>query len=195
MKPGDLQLKTTTGGHKYFILNERATKNHPGGTNDNEDETQSVMMAWPGNPRCPVTCLEKYLAKREPQCDALWQKPKQTTTRVHSPPLTISGSATYLWENTSLLTDMCKKAGLAQVYIPHCIRATSVTVLKAAGLETCRVKSVTGHASDKSIESYSTRPTIEQQFESSAIVSRFLTQQNSVQPVLTSVPPQATSSF
>ena len=90
---------------------------------------------------------------------------------------------------------MCKKAGLAQVNTPHCIRATSVTVLKAAGLETCRVKSVTGHASDKSIESYSTRPTIEQQFESSAIVSRFLTQQNSVQPVLTAVPPQATSSF
>ena len=76
MKPGDLQLKTTTGGHKYFILNERATKNHPGDTIDNENETQSVMMAWPGNPRCPVTCLEKNLATREPQCDALWQKPK-----------------------------------------------------------------------------------------------------------------------
>ena len=74
----DLQLKTKTGGHKYFIpiLNERATKNHPGGNNNNEDETQSVMMAWPANLRCPVTCLEKYLAKREPQCDALWQKPK-----------------------------------------------------------------------------------------------------------------------
>jgi len=71
IKPGDLQLKTTTDGHKYFILNERATKNHPGGTNDNEDETQSVMMAWPGNPRCPVICLEKYLGKREPQYDAL----------------------------------------------------------------------------------------------------------------------------
>lgn len=197
MKPGDLQLKTTTSGHKYFILNERATKNHPGGTNDNEDETQSVMMAWPGNPRCPVTCLEKYLAKREPQCDALWQKPKNHNASSFS-------SADDIWfcnipmgkhKLENLLTDMCKKAGLAQVYTPHCIRATSVTVLKAAGLENCRVKSVTGHASDKSIESYSTRPTIEQQFQSSAIVSRFLAQQNSVQPVLTAVPPQATSSF
>lgn len=109
MKLGDLQLKTTTGGDKYFILNERATKNPPGGTNDSENET--VMMAWPENPRC--------------------------------------------------FCDLCKKAGLAQVYTPHCIRATSVTVLKVAGLENCGVKSVTGHASDKSIESYSTRPTIE----------------------------------
>lgn len=71
MKRGDLQLKTTTSGLKYIVLSERATKNCPGGVSDNEDESQSVMMAWPGNPRCPVACLEKYLAKRDPRCDAL----------------------------------------------------------------------------------------------------------------------------
>ena len=76
MKPGDLQLKTTTSGLKYFVLRERATKNHPGRVSDNEDESQSVMMAWQGNPRCPVACLEKYLAKRDPRCDAIWTKPK-----------------------------------------------------------------------------------------------------------------------
>jgi len=100
------------------------------------------MMAWAGNPRCPVTCLEKYLAKREPQCDALWQKPKNHDARSFS-------STDDIWfcniplgkhKLENLLTDMCKKAGLAQVYTLHCIRATSVTVLKAAGLENCRVK-------------------------------------------------------
>ena len=74
MKPSDLEIKTTTSGLKYFILKERATKNHAGGLNDNEDETQSTMMAWPGQPRCPVACVEKYLEKREPLCDAMWQK-------------------------------------------------------------------------------------------------------------------------
>ena len=58
-------------GLKYFVLRERATKNQPGGVSHNEDESQSVMMAWPGNPRCPVACLEKYLAKRDPRWDAL----------------------------------------------------------------------------------------------------------------------------
>ena len=96
----------------------------------------------------------------------------------------------------NLLTEMCKTAGLAHIYTPHCIRATSVTVLKAAGLENRRIKSVTGHASDKSIESYSARPTIDQQFESSAIVSRFLTKQNPDQvPSLAAVSPQAISSL
>ena len=197
MKPVDLQLKTTTAGHKYFILNERAKKNHPGGTNDNEDETQSVMMAWPGNPRCPVTCLEKYLAKREPQCDALWQKPKNHNASSFF-------STDDIWfcdipigkhKLENLLTGMCKKAGLAQVYTPHCMRATSGYCSEGCRFGKLPSEKCIGHANDKSIESYSARPTIEQQFESSAIVSRFLTQQNSVRPVLTAVPTQATSSF
>ena len=45
MKPADLLLKTTTSWLKYFVLRERATKNHPGGVSDNEDESQSAMMA------------------------------------------------------------------------------------------------------------------------------------------------------
>jgi len=64
MKPRDLQLKTTTSGLKYFVFSEGATKRHPGGVSDDEDESQSVMIAWPGNPRCPVACLEKYLETR-----------------------------------------------------------------------------------------------------------------------------------
>ena len=46
---------------------------------------------------------------------------------------------------------------------PYRIQATSVTILKAAGLENSRVKSVlTGHAGDQSIESYISRPTMDQ---------------------------------
>ena len=73
----------------------------------------------------------------------------------------------------NLLGLMSKKAGLSTHFTSHCIRATSVTILKAAGLENSRVRSVTGHKSDASIESYHERPTIQQQVESSAIASNF----------------------
>ena len=46
--------------------------------------------------------------------------------------------------------------------------------LKASGLENARVKSVTGHKSDTAMESYHNRPTLEQQVQSSAIVSEFV---------------------
>ena len=69
---------------------------------------------------------------------------------------------------------MSKKAGLSTHFTSHCIRATSVTILKAAGLENSRVRSVTGHKSDASIESYHERPTIQQQVQSSAVNGDFV---------------------
>ena len=66
MKPGHLQLKTTTSRLTNFVLSDRATKNHPGeGLTDDEDQSQPVMTSWLRNPRCPVACLEKFLAKRD----------------------------------------------------------------------------------------------------------------------------------
>ena len=83
IKPSDLHLKTTRG-LKYFALSKRAMKNYLGGVISNEDESQSVMMAWPENPRCPVACPEKYLAKRDPRCDALRQKRKNNNVSPFS---------------------------------------------------------------------------------------------------------------
>ena len=74
----------------------------------------------------------------------------------------------------NLLCEMSKKAGLATIYTSHCLRATSVTILKASGLENARVKSLTGHKSVSAVESYHTRPTLEQQIQSPAIVSDFV---------------------
>ena len=121
------------------------------------------MMAWPANPRCPVACLEKYLAKRKPQCDALWQKPKNHNASSFY-------SIDEVW--------FCK-----------------LTHGETQAGESPYGHVQKSHASDKSIESYSARPTIEQQFESSAIVSRFIAQRNSVQPSLAAVSRGATSSF
>ena len=57
------------------------------------------------------------------------------------------GTAVPQGKNTpdNLLGRMSKKAGLSTHFTLHCIRATSVTILKAAGLENSRVRSVTGH--------------------------------------------------
>ena len=75
----------------------------------------------------------------------------------------------------NLLSDMSRKAGLATIYTSHCFRATRVTILKASGLENSRVKSVTGHIKERHDRgNYHSRPTLEQQVQSSAIVSEFV---------------------
>ena len=74
----------------------------------------------------------------------------------------------------NLLSCMSKKAGLPTHFTLHCIRVTSVIILKAAGLDNSRVRSVNDHKSDASIESNHERLTIQQQVQSSAIVSNFV---------------------
>ena len=135
------------------------------------------MCEWPDTPeRCPVRCVKKYLQKRNPNCPALWQKPRNYSAGKFNESDAVWYCNVPLGKHTldNLLGRMSKKAGLSTHFTSHCIRATPVTILKAAGLENSRVRSVTGHKSDASIESYHERPTIHQQVQSSAIVSNFV---------------------
>ena len=176
MTAEDIQFHKSSSGLEYITLVERATKNHQGGLNSSENEAAAVMSEMPGNPRCPVLAVKTYLSKRNKQCQALWQKPKNHKTMTFSPAEDVwycnSPLGKHKLEN--LLSEMSKKAGLATIYTSHCLRATSVTILKASGLENARVKSVTGHKTDSAVENYHKRPTLEQQVESSAIVSDFV---------------------
>jgi len=77
----DIVYGKTGNGLEYIALRERATKIHPGGLLDNEDKSQAIMCEWPDSPeRCPVSCIRMYLQKRNPNCPALWQKPRNYST-------------------------------------------------------------------------------------------------------------------
>ena len=60
----------------------------------------------------------------------------------------------------------------------HCVRATSVTIMSDANLETQHIKCTTGHKSDTSIESYSTKQSFKQKEKISAIPSSFVGGEN-----------------
>jgi len=74
----------------------------------------------------------------------------------------------------NLLFKISKKAGLTAVYTSHCLRATSVTILNAAGLENATVKLVTDHNSDSAVESYHKRRAVARQVQFSAIIATSL---------------------
>ena len=96
------------------------------------------MMAWLGFPGCPVACLEIYLVKREPRWDALWQKPKNHNAASFSQDDDIWCCSISMGKHKldNLLKEMCKKAGLATIYIqliasglPRC-QSSKLPVLK-----------------------------------------------------------------
>ena len=176
MTAEDIQIHKSRSGLEYVTLVKRATNNHQGGLNSSENEAAAVMSEMPGNARCPVVAVKTYLSKGKKQCQALRQKPKNHKAMKFNPAEDVWYCNTPLGKHKleNLICEMSKKAGLATIYTSHCLRATSVTILKAFGLENARVKSVTGHKSDSAVESYHKRPTLAQQVQSSVIVSDFV---------------------
>ena len=68
-----------------------------------------------------------------------------------------------------------KKMTSKVVIVPHltnhCIRATTVTVLGEENIEARRIRAVTGHKSDANIDSYNSRPSLQQFQKMSNIIS------------------------
>ena len=57
---------------------------------------------------------------------------------------------------------MTTRAEITPYFTNYSLRATTVTVLSERNVETRQIKTVTGHRSDTSIESYCERPTLRQ---------------------------------
>ena len=66
---------------------------------------------------------------------------------------------------------MSSRAGIQLHLTNHSLRATSVTVLSDNNCETRHIKSVTGHKSDNSIESYNDRSSLDQKKMSEGLSS------------------------
>ena len=57
-KAEDIQIHKSSSGLEYTTLAERATENHQGGLNSNEDEAVAVMSEMPDSSRCPVLAVK-----------------------------------------------------------------------------------------------------------------------------------------
>lgn len=171
MKPAMLALRAIQQGEEYFELNREfsgslpATKNHHGGLSDAEDKSDAKIFVVPESAKCPVGTIKNYLSHLNPKLDCLFQRPREVR-RPGEDKVWYCNSPLGVNILDSVLKLMSSRAGIQ----PH-LRATSVTVLSDNKCETRHIKSVTGHKSDNSIESYNDRPSLDQQKMSEALSS------------------------
>ena len=169
-----LVLRSTPQGRKYYELrNVLGSKNHQGGLYDNNDESDGKMFEVPHSPRCPVKTVQRYLNHLNPELEVLFQRPKAMSTAqkeqvwfCNSP----IGEATL----GNIMRAMSVAAEITPHLTNHCVRATSVTVLSDNNVEARHIKTVTGHKSTTSIESYNDRASLQQKENMSNILSRFV---------------------
>ena len=133
--------KEPNTGLKYVTKKvDELNKNH---REQDKESYCAFMSECPGDPKCPMASFEKMLGLLHPQCDSLWQRPRdlfhtEDTIWFYNKPV---GANT-------LSLFMKKLSGnhkLLQIYLNHSIRVTGATLLSRQQYGSKQIMSVTGH--------------------------------------------------
>ena len=144
--------------------------NFSGECNPDDSVGEGKIYSRPGDPLCPVKSFQKYISKLHPSCDALWQRPLETFNENDS----VWYCKSPLGKNTlsHMMAKISKLAKLSRIYTNHCLRATAITHLDTGGFEARHIMRASGHRSEASIRSYSSRLTESKQREMSDCLSK-----------------------
>ena len=89
MKKTMLRLCLTGAGEEYFELNKDQpgtillSKNHTGGLEGTEDQSDGKIFAISSSARCAVKTIKCYLSHLNPDNDALFQRPRSPSANFH----------------------------------------------------------------------------------------------------------------
>ena len=117
------------------------------------------MYERAGNPDCPVKSFEKYISKLNPRNNCLWQRPQDSFDPED--PVWYGNQA--LGKNTlgTMMSTISQRAKLSRRYTNHSIGATCITRLDDAGFESRKLMRISGHRSEMSMKSYSSRLSVQ----------------------------------
>lgn len=173
MKKTDFKVKTDGQGRRFYQNSVNyQTKNHRGADLNDEDVDLARIYEIPGDAKCPVLALEKYLSKLNPNNDSFWQRPRDSVTETDM----VWYRNASVGHNTlgNFMKIISEKADLSQLYTNHCIRATCITALDDSGVEARHIMSISGHKSETSIKSYSRNVSENKKHEMYAVLQKSL---------------------
>ena len=161
----DLEIGKNDQGEYCRLSTDFATKYYQGGLGSSRRNSGAGIITAPNQ----ILSIKLFLEKLHPNCARLFQRVRTS----YSPRDKVWYCNAPLGKTTlnSMMTEILAAASLSKTYTYHCLRATVVSVLSAAGYEDRQIMAVTGHQNPKSLTSYA-RPTPQQQVEMSTALDR-----------------------
>ena len=156
LKKADLVFQTVDGREVIQLHTDFMSKNHSGGTTGSSFNTAGTIADDK-----QIKAIKLYLSHLHPQCDRLFQRAKTL------PGMAMADASASCWYmnvplSHNLLSNMMKRlsvdAQLSQSYTNHCLRATSISLMKKSGIEDRKIMAISGHKNVQSLQAYD-RPT------------------------------------
>lgn len=161
-------FKTNEKGERYVVKSrDELTKNH------RESDTRKIeggRIYETNSEKCPVKIISSYLAKLNPNCNFLWQKPKINICE---------GECWFenkkIGKNTlgNFMKSISKICNLSEIYTNHCLRSTVCTILGEQGFSDISIKAISGHRSISALSIYK-RPQEQEVANMSKSISDFI---------------------
>ena len=157
MKTDDFDITTDSTNRRYvYMKKDKLTKNHRGELAHDGEESQTGRMYATDSHDCPVKSFYSYISRLNPSCEFLWQRPKAKKPKV-------TANHTHWYDNVpvgkntlgKIMVNISTEANCSKQYTNHCLRATTITTLDAAGFEARHIMAVSGHKSESSLKHYS----------------------------------------
>ena len=124
------------------------TKNHK------ESTAPKPRMYATGQTNCPVASLKLYLQKLSQKSDVFYTRHRTSKSFKINDQTWYTEAALGVNTLGHMMKRISKRLNLEKEYTNHSIRATVVTNLSAAGLESREIMRVTGHKCERSLISY-----------------------------------------
>lgn len=149
----DLEFSTIDGREVLRLATSFVSKNHQGGLAGSDWSSSGVITD-----ESQLNIIKLYLSKLNPDEDRLFQRALTGRKLTADCPCWFARAPL----SHNLLSQMMKRlsaaANLSTAYTNHCVRATSITSMKQAGIDDRRICSVSGHRNIQSLTAYD-RPT------------------------------------
>lgn len=141
-----------------------------------------------GSDICPVYCFEFYMAKLNNKRPDLWQKEKKAVKGPEAEWYMNQVIGRDILNDT--MKNLSKNAGLSRIYTNHSIRATVVDAMQEHEFKNREIMMTTGHKSEASLNSYSTKLGPKKKREISDFLAKQLNNDNTpkVAPAAVSIP-------
>ena len=144
------------------------TKNHQGGAKVDDNDYSDARLY---NNEF-VEAFRLFLARRNPKEKALFQTPKPCI----QPDDEVWYKAEPMGKNFlgKIMQGLSSRAKLSQIYTPHCVRASMITILFQAGVQPKEICAITKHKREASLDPYIRGTSSAQKQQCSTILSSAL---------------------
>ena len=143
-------VKVDENDREYVTIRyHELEKNHQG--LNKREQVRDPRMHAQNDDNCPVISFRKYVSVLNPNCEAFFQR---TNPQFNDSGIWYQNAPLGKNKIAQLMKSSSKKAGLSKLYINHCLRVTSVTVLSRNDVCAENICSVTGHQDVNSVRAY-----------------------------------------